>query len=128
MDNEPSGREDVDGPAGRGLLRERRWLVVCVALLAAACVLLWFEYPNAAFVAGSLGVSAWFFDERMRLKRRHDLVKLSGRNWVPRGEMDDVDDLDYVDDADDADDAGDAGGADETGGAGETGDADGDGD
>lgn len=104
MQNEPAGREDVGRP--RGLLRGRHWLVACVVLLAAAGVLLWLALPNAAFVLGSLGVSAWFFDERMRLKRRHDLVRLSGRNWVPRSELDDVDDvdgLDYLDDAGGAD-------------------------
>lgn len=107
MDNEPAGREGVGRP--RGLLRGRQWLVACVALLAAAGVLLWLALPNAAFVLGSLGVSAWFFDERMRLKRKHDLVRLGGRNWVPRSEMDDADDADYLDEAE-ADDAGEADG------------------
>jgi N6-adenosine-specific RNA methylase IME4 len=68
-------------------MRERLWLVVSIALLASAGVLLWLAYTNAAFVAAALGVCAWFFDVRMNLKRRHDLVKLSGRNWVPRSEL-----------------------------------------
>jgi N6-adenosine-specific RNA methylase IME4 len=69
-------------------MRERLWLIVSIALLASAGVLLWLAYTNAAFVLAVLGVSAWFFDVRMGLKRRHDLVKLSGRNWVPRSELD----------------------------------------
>jgi hypothetical protein len=68
-------------------MRERLWLVVSLALLAAAAVLLWLAYAGAAFVLAALGVSAWFFDMRMALKRKHDLVKLSGRNWVQRGEL-----------------------------------------
>lgn len=71
-------------------MRERLWLVVSIALLASAGVLLWLAYANAAFVAAALGVCAWFFDVRMNLKRRHDLVKLSGRNWVPRGELEEI--------------------------------------
>jgi Flp pilus assembly protein TadB len=92
MENEPAGRERVESPNGRGFVRERFWLVVSIALLAAAAVLLWLARTNAAFVAAALGVCAWFFDVRMGLKRRHDLVKLSGRNWVPRGELEEIDD------------------------------------
>jgi hypothetical protein len=73
-------------------MRERLWLVVSLALLAAAAVLLWLAYASAAFVLAALGVSAWFFDVRMGLKRKHDLVKLSGRNWVQRGELEETDD------------------------------------
>jgi N6-adenosine-specific RNA methylase IME4 len=73
-------------------MRARLWLVVSIALLATAGVLLWLAYTNAAFVVAALGVCAWFFDVRMNLKRRHDLVKLSGRNWVPRGELEEMED------------------------------------
>jgi len=72
-------------------MRERLWLFVSIALLGAAAVLLWLAYTNAAFVLAALGVCAWFFDMRMGLKRRHDLVKLSGRNWVPREEVERLD-------------------------------------
>lgn len=75
-------------------MRERLWLVVSIALLASAGVLLLLGYSNAAFVAAALGVCAWFFDVRMGLKRRHDLVKLSGRNWVPRDELERFDEED----------------------------------
>lgn len=90
MENEPAGREPLDSPAKSNFMRERVWLAVAVALLASAAVLLWLERSNAAFVAAVLGVCAWFFDVRMGLKRRHDLVKLSGRNWVPRSELEEM--------------------------------------
>ena len=73
-------------------MRERLWLVVSIALLASAAVTLWLGHTSAAFVLAALGVCAWFFDVRMGLKRRHDLVKLSGRNWVPRAEVEKLDD------------------------------------
>ncbi|HVF66104.1 MAG TPA: hypothetical protein VM914_00470 [Pyrinomonadaceae bacterium] len=75
-------------------MRGRLWLVVSIALLASAAVLLWLGQTSAAFVAAALGVCAWFFDVRMGLKRRHDLVKLSGRNWVPRTELEKLEDDD----------------------------------
>lgn len=75
-------------------MRERLWLVISIALLASAAVLLLLGYSNAAFVAAALGACAWFFDVRMGLKRRHDLVKLSGRNWVPRSELEKLEDED----------------------------------
>ncbi|HKG15669.1 MAG TPA: hypothetical protein VKB12_20280 [Pyrinomonadaceae bacterium] len=75
-------------------MRERLWLVVSIALLASAAVLLWSAHTNAAFVAAALGVCAWFFDVRTGLKRRHDLVKLSGRNWVPREELEEIEEDD----------------------------------
>ena len=71
-------------------MRERLWLLVSIALLASAGALLWLAYTSAAFVLAVLGACAWFFDMRMSLKRRHDLVKLSGRNWVPRGEIEKI--------------------------------------
>lgn len=75
-------------------MRERLWLVVSIVLLASAAVLLWLGRSSAAFVVAALGVCAWFFDVRMGLKRRHDLVKLSGRNWVPRTELEKLKDDD----------------------------------
>ena len=81
-------------------MRARLWLVVSIALLASAAVLLLLGRSNAAFVAAALGVCAWFFDVRMGLKRRHDLVKLSGRNWVPRDELERLDDEEGDEDKD----------------------------
>jgi len=79
---------------GRGPLRGRLWLVVSLALLASAAVLLLLGHLNAAFVAAALAVCAWFFDIRTGLKRRHDLVKLSARNWVPRSKLEELEDDD----------------------------------
>ena len=88
MENEPEGR--AESPNRRASVRERLWLVVSIALLAAAAVTLWLAHVNAAFVLAALGLCAWFFDLRMGLKRRHDLVRLSGRNWVPRSRLEEI--------------------------------------
>jgi hypothetical protein len=64
------------------------WLVVACLLLVASVVLLLLSRADAAFVCAALGVSAWFWNVRVGLKRKHDLVKASGRNWVQRGEAD----------------------------------------
>ena len=92
MENEPAGRERPESANGRGPLRERLWLFVSLALLASAAVLLLLGHLNAAFVAAALAVCAWFFDVRTGLKRRHDLVRLSGRNWVPRSKLEELED------------------------------------
>lgn len=67
------------------------WLVVACLLLVASVVLLLLSRADAAFVCAALGVSAWFWNMRAGLKRKHDLVKLSGRNWVRRGDEEDGD-------------------------------------
>jgi Flp pilus assembly protein TadB len=92
MEKEPAGRERLESPTTSNFMRERLWLVVSIALLASAAVLLWLGHTSAAFVAAALGVCAWFLDVRTGLKRRHDLVKLSGRNWVPRDELEELED------------------------------------
>ncbi|MDQ3744937.1 MAG: hypothetical protein M3444_11185 [Acidobacteriota bacterium] len=67
------------------------WLVVACLLLVASVVLLLLSRADAAFVCAALGVSAWFWNVRAGLKRKHDLVKASGRNWVQRGDEEDED-------------------------------------
>jgi Flp pilus assembly protein TadB len=67
------------------------WLVVACLLLVASVVLLLLSRADAAFVCAALGVSAWFWNVRAGLKRKHDLVKASGRNWVQRDEEEDED-------------------------------------
>lgn len=67
------------------------WLVVACLLLAASATLLLLSHPDAAFVCAALGVSAWFWNMRAGLKRKHDLKKLSGRNWVQRDDVEDED-------------------------------------
>lgn len=67
------------------------WLVAACLLLAASAALLLLSHPDSAFVCAALGVSAWFWNMRAGLKRKHDLKKLSGRNWVQRGDEEDED-------------------------------------
>jgi Flp pilus assembly protein TadB len=99
MDNEPDVRDGARQPSGGGRGFKQPWLVASIVLLASAGALLYFARPDAAFVAAVLGVSAWFYQVRANLKRRHDLVKLSGRNWVPRGDIEEADE-DEEDEAD----------------------------
>jgi hypothetical protein len=65
----------------------RVWRVAAYALFAAAAVLLLLSRFEAAFLVGVLGAAAWFVNVRMSLIRKHDLVKVSGRNWRPRSEV-----------------------------------------
>ena len=65
----------------------RLWRVAAVALLAAAAALIYLGYNGAAFFVAGLGASAWFLNVRATLIRKHDLVKVGGRNWRPRREV-----------------------------------------
>ena len=81
-----------DGQATRAGGRfdfERGWMAVAAVLLFAAAVLLYLRLSNAAFVVAALGLSAWFWNVRNGLRRKHDLVKRGRRNWEPRGRDDD---------------------------------------
>lgn len=70
--------------SGRRFVFEQAWMVAACALLIAAALLLYLDYPNAAFVTAALGASAWFLNMRTNLKRKHKLVRQGGRNWAPR--------------------------------------------
>ncbi len=72
---------------GGGCGRARALRVAAYALLAAGAVLLYMRRPGEAFLSAALGVSAWFLNVRAGLIRKHDLVKVSGRNWRPRREV-----------------------------------------
>jgi hypothetical protein len=55
-------------------LMERVWLIVATLCLIAAAIFLWRSlaeevYVEAAFVAASLGIVAWFLRLRIQLKR-----------------------------------------------------------
>lgn len=65
----------------------RVWRVAAYVLFAAAAVLLTLRRFEAAFAVGVLGAAAWFANVRASLIRKHDLVKVSGRNWRPRREV-----------------------------------------
>lgn len=56
------------------LIMERAWLIVATLCLVAAALFLWRAqadeaYMNAAFVAASLGVVAWFLRLRTQLRK-----------------------------------------------------------
>ena len=61
--------------------------VAAFLLFAAAPVLLYLGRPEAAFLVAALGAAAWFLGVRAALIRKHDLVKVGGRNWRPRREV-----------------------------------------
>jgi hypothetical protein len=63
------------------------WRLLAFALIAATLVLLYLRRTDLALLAFALGVSAWFLNVRMGIKRKHDLVKDGGRNWRPRTEV-----------------------------------------
>lgn len=65
----------------------RVWRVAAYVLFAAAAVLLLLRRFEAAFAVGVLGGAAWFVNVRHSLVRKHDLVKVGGRNWRPRREV-----------------------------------------
>lgn len=90
QDDSPSV-EDDSPPVGFNLFRQP-WLVVACLLLAASGTLLLLSHDDAAFVCAALGVSAWFWNVREGLRRKHNLVKLSGRNWVQRGDEEEDED------------------------------------
>lgn len=48
---------------------ERAWIIVASLLAVAAAVFLWRGNIDGAFVAGALGVVAWFLSLRTRLRR-----------------------------------------------------------
>jgi hypothetical protein len=47
---------------------ERAWMLTSIVGLIAAAILFFREYPNAAFVAGTLGAVAWFLSYRTKLR------------------------------------------------------------
>ena len=73
---------------------ERVWLIVATLCLIAAAFFLWralFDevYVNAAFVAASLGVVAWFLRLRIQIKRT-----IPPPADVPADDEEDVENLD----------------------------------
>ena len=71
--------------------------VAAFLLLATAPVLLYLGRAEAAFLVAALGAAAWFLSVRNGLIRKHDLVKVGGRDWRPRREVE-------AEDAEDAED------------------------
>jgi len=78
-----AGAAGADARFDRGrVFRVAAWL-----LFASAPVLLYLGRPEAAFLVASLGAASWFLGVRAALIRKHDLVKVGGRNWRPRREV-----------------------------------------
>jgi hypothetical protein len=80
------GRDTADARFDFG----RVWRVAACALLAAAAVLLFLRRFEAAFFVAGLGAAAWFLNVRTALIRKHDLVKVGGRDWRPRREVEEA--------------------------------------
>jgi hypothetical protein len=80
------GARDAAGEPSR-FDSARVWRVAAYALLAAAAVLLFMRRFEPAFFVAGLGAAAWFLNVRTALIRKHDLVKVGGRDWRPRREV-----------------------------------------
>ena len=76
----------------------RVFRVAACLLFAATPVLLYLRRPEAAFLVAALGAAAWFLGVRTALIRKHDLVKVGGRNWRPRREVEKEDAAEDVED------------------------------
>jgi hypothetical protein len=84
--------------AAASLLARRRWSFVAAAFLVAAVALWLTRGADAAFVAATLGVVAWFWDQRNRL--RATIIETEPDDAHDR---DDEDGDDYDDDSDETD-------------------------
>ncbi|HYH83908.1 MAG TPA: hypothetical protein VEX60_00410 [Pyrinomonadaceae bacterium] len=71
-----AGEERRDGSEqeSRGVFRQT-WLILSCLFIIAAAILLLLSRTDAAFVAAALGVSAWFWNMRVRLKRQYGIRK-----------------------------------------------------
>ena len=90
MERKAKGDDERDGGAakeGAGFDLARVLRVAAYVLLAGAAVLIFLRRPEVAFLVAALGASAWFLSVRTSLIRKHDLVKVGGRNWRPRREV-----------------------------------------
>lgn len=77
---------DTDEDAGAVAGEEHRddsgvfhqaWLILSCLLIVVAAVLLLLSNTDAAFVAAALGISAWFWNLRKKLKRQYGIRKQS---------------------------------------------------
>jgi hypothetical protein len=94
--------------AAPSLIARRRWSIVAGACLVAAIALWLVVGVEAAFVAATLGVVAWFWDQRNRIKAT--LIEDAGETEDGEDEIDAEDDeIDEVD-AESEDEAGTSGG------------------
>lgn len=80
--------------AAASVLSRRRWSFVAGACLVAAIVLLFARGADAAFVVATLGLVAWFWDQRNRLR---PLVIEAERERLARSNENFDDDVDESD-------------------------------
>ncbi len=91
-DTESDARDDAPARTqALSTLSERRWSFVAGACLVAAVVLLFTVGINAAFVAAVLGVVAWFWDQRNRI--RANIIE-DEHSEGGRDELEEIDDED----------------------------------
>ena len=87
---EGSGAGEVhrdDSASNSRYILRQSWLILSGLLLIASAVLLLLARTNAAFVVAALGVSAWFWNMRVSLKREHNIK--SGRRAEQRSDDED---------------------------------------
>ena len=84
-----AGGEATARAQASGALSERRWSFVAGACLVAAVALLFAAGVEAAFVAAVLGVVAWFWDQRNRI--RANIIE-DEHSEEGRDELEDFDD------------------------------------
>lgn len=65
---------DEEHRDGSGIFRQA-WLILSCLLIVAAAVLLLLSHTDAAFVVAALGISAWFWNMRLKLKRQYGIQK-----------------------------------------------------
>ena len=63
-----NGARTTESPAAR--LAQQRWSIAAGVCLIVGALFLMMQRMDAAFVAGTLGVVAWFWNERNRLRPR----------------------------------------------------------
>lgn len=76
-DEDAGGGEErrEDSASDNGGIFRQPWLILSCLFIIIATVLLLFSRMDAAFVAAALGVSAWFWNMRVRLKRQYGIRK-----------------------------------------------------
>jgi hypothetical protein len=96
--------------AAASVLARRRWSFVAGACLFASAVLWLVRGADAAFVAATLGIVAWFWDQRNRLRSQiiePDDAADEAREEIEEDDVDDeFDDMDDNDGNDEDDDNG----------------------
>ncbi|MBC7933459.1 MAG: hypothetical protein H7Z38_23100 [Rubrivivax sp.] len=67
-------RREESASDNGGIFRQP-WLILSCLFIIIASIMLLLSRTDAAFVAAALGVSAWFWNMRVRLKRQYGIRK-----------------------------------------------------